>query len=78
MPVKPFFLLFLQSGMCWVKLNLFPLEDSLKDLAQKFGNISSNKDNIETFIQMLREMRFLIGGGLVSGHLCVHAKDLHA
>ncbi|XP_062856156.1 kit ligand a isoform X2 [Trichomycterus rosablanca] len=52
------------SGMCWVKLNVFPLEDSLKDLAQKFGNISSNKDNIETFIQMLREMRFHIGFGL--------------
>ncbi|TSS60368.1 Solute carrier family 23 member 2 [Bagarius yarrelli] len=49
------------SGMCWVKLNVFHLEESLKDLAQKFGNISSNKDYIETFIQMLQEMRYIIG-----------------
>ncbi|KAG7329536.1 hypothetical protein KOW79_007710 [Hemibagrus wyckioides] len=49
------------SGMCWVKLNVFHLEASLKDLAQKFGNISSNKDYIETFVQMLQEMRYIIG-----------------
>ncbi|KAL7885497.1 hypothetical protein AOLI_G00057920 [Acnodon oligacanthus] len=49
------------SGMCWVKLNVFHLEESLKVLAQKFGNISSNKDNIGTFVQMLREMRYHIG-----------------
>ncbi|XP_066506138.1 kit ligand a [Hoplias malabaricus] len=49
------------SGMCWVKLNVFHLEESLKLLAQKFGNISSNKDNIGTFVQMVREIRFHIG-----------------
>ncbi|KAI4894865.1 hypothetical protein NFI96_019178, partial [Prochilodus magdalenae] len=52
------------SGMCWVKLNVFHLEESLKVLAQKFGNISSNKDNIGTFVQMLREIRYHIGNGL--------------
>ncbi|XP_060784400.1 kit ligand a isoform X2 [Neoarius graeffei] len=52
------------SGMCWVKLNIFHLEESLKDLAQKFGNISSNKDYIGTFVQMLQEMRYIIGHGL--------------
>ncbi|XP_072519511.1 kit ligand a [Salminus brasiliensis] len=52
------------SGMCWVKLNVFHLEESLKVLAQKFGNISSNKDNIGTFVQMLREMRYHIGPSL--------------
>lgn len=52
------------SGMCWVKLNVFQLEMSLKDLAQKFGNISSNKDNIETFVQILQEMRYYMGNGL--------------
>ncbi|MCJ8734468.1 hypothetical protein PDJAM_G00235710 [Pangasius djambal] len=52
------------SGMCWVKLNVFHLEESLKELAQKFGNISSNKDYIETFVQMLQEMRYIIGHSL--------------
>ncbi|XP_076878228.1 kit ligand a isoform X2 [Brachyhypopomus gauderio] len=52
------------SGMCWVKLNVFHLEESLKLLAEKFGNISSNKDNIGTFVQMLREIRYHIGNGL--------------
>jgi len=52
--------------MCWVKLNVFHLEVSLKGLAQKFGNISSNKDNIGTFVQILQEMRYHIGHGLVS------------
>lgn len=57
---------FFKSGMCWVKLNVFHLEVSLKGLAQKFGNISSNKDNIGTFVQILQEMRYHIGHGLVS------------
>jgi len=52
--------------MCWVKLNVFHLEVSLKGLAQKFGNISSNKDNIGTFVKILQEMRYHIGQGLVS------------
>ncbi|XP_055048203.2 kit ligand a [Misgurnus anguillicaudatus] len=52
------------SGMCWVKLNVFNLEMSLKGLMQKFGNISSNKDNIETFVQILQEMRYHMGHGL--------------
>lgn len=59
-------LFFFKSGMCWVKLNVFHLEVSLKGLAQKFGNISSNKDNIGTFVQILQEMRYHIGHGLVS------------
>ncbi|KAK1804578.1 hypothetical protein P4O66_020569 [Electrophorus voltai] len=52
------------SGMCWVKLNIFHLEKSLDLLANKFGNISSNKDNIGTLVQMLREMRYYIGDDL--------------
>ncbi|XP_057185422.1 kit ligand a [Triplophysa rosa] len=52
------------SGMCWVKLNVFHLEMSLKGLAQKFGNISSNKDNIGTFVQILQEMRYHMGRSL--------------
>uniref|UniRef100_A0A671PSC6 Kit ligand n=1 Tax=Sinocyclocheilus anshuiensis TaxID=1608454 RepID=A0A671PSC6_9TELE len=52
------------SGMCWVKLNVFHLEVSLKGLAQKFGNISSNKDNMGTLVQILQEMRYHIGHGL--------------
>ncbi|KAI5617258.1 kit ligand precursor, partial [Silurus asotus] len=57
------------SSMCWVQLNVFHLEESLKDLAQKFGNISSNKDYIATFIQMLQEMRYIIGNSLESSML---------
>lgn len=44
--------------MCWVKLNVFYLEESLQDLAHKFGNISSNRKDISIFIQMLQELRF--------------------
>ncbi|KPP58026.1 kit ligand precursor-like, partial [Scleropages formosus] len=43
------------SGMCWVVLNVFHLEESLKDLAQKFGNISSNRDNIDIYVQTLQD-----------------------
>ncbi|XP_063053835.1 kit ligand a isoform X2 [Engraulis encrasicolus] len=50
-----------KSGSCWVKLNVFNLEESLRALARKFGNISSNRDHINTFIQILREMRYHIG-----------------
>lgn len=44
--------------MCWVKLNVFYLEESLQDLAHKFGNISSNRKDISIFIQMFQELRF--------------------
>ncbi|XP_029909785.1 kit ligand a isoform X3 [Myripristis murdjan] len=46
-----------EGGMCWVKLSVFYLEDSLKDLSHKFGNISSNRKDISIFIQMLQEVR---------------------
>lgn len=50
-----------QGGMCWIKLNVFYLEESLQDLAHKFGNISSNRKDISIFIQMLQELRFNLG-----------------
>nr|XP_020448990.1 kit ligand [Monopterus albus]XP_020448991.1 kit ligand [Monopterus albus] len=50
-----------EGGMCWVKLNVFYLEESLKDLGHKFGNISSNKKDISIFIQMLQELRINMG-----------------
>ncbi|KAL2094035.1 hypothetical protein ACEWY4_011347 [Coilia grayii] len=53
-----------ESGLCWVKLNVFHLEESLKALASKFGNISSNREHINTFILILREMRYHIGNVL--------------
>lgn len=46
-----------EGGMCWVKLNVFYLEESLKDLATKFGNISSNTKDIKIFNHMLQELR---------------------
>ncbi|XP_035521079.1 kit ligand a [Morone saxatilis] len=50
-----------EGGMCWVKLNVFYLEESLKDLAHKFGNISSNRKDISIFVQMMQELRFNLG-----------------
>ncbi|XP_068168647.1 kit ligand a [Antennarius striatus] len=49
------------GGMCWVKLNIFYLEESLQDLAHKFGNISSNRKDISIFIQMMQELRLNLG-----------------
>ncbi|XP_068596072.1 kit ligand a [Brachionichthys hirsutus] len=49
------------GGMCWVKLNIFYLEESLQDLAHKFGNISSNRKDISIFIQMMQELRLSLG-----------------
>ncbi|XP_045079506.1 kit ligand [Coregonus clupeaformis] len=46
------------GGMCWVSLNVFHLELSLRGLADKFGNISSNKYNISILIEMLKETRY--------------------
>ncbi|XP_010885485.1 uncharacterized protein LOC105020288 isoform X2 [Esox lucius] len=46
------------SGVCWFLLNIYPLEQSLRELAQVFGAISSNKDNIMLFITMLQNLRF--------------------
>lgn len=47
-----------EGGMCWVKLNLFYLEGSLKNLTHKFGNISSNRRDISIIIEMLQGLRF--------------------
>lgn len=39
--------------MCWVQLNLYYLEESLKKLSVKFGNISSNREDISILKEML-------------------------
>lgn len=39
-------------------LNIYPLEQSLRKLANMFGTISSNKENIVVFIAMLKNLRF--------------------
>ncbi|CAJ1054927.1 uncharacterized protein LOC117805109 [Xyrichtys novacula] len=46
------------AGMCWVVLNIYPLEQSLRKLANMFGAISSNKENIIVFIAMIKSLRF--------------------
>ncbi|XP_036433514.1 kit ligand b isoform X2 [Colossoma macropomum] len=48
------------GGACWLHLNLYPLEISLKTLALKFGNLSSNRENITIFITMLQGLRFTV------------------
>ncbi|KAL0968643.1 hypothetical protein UPYG_G00269560 [Umbra pygmaea] len=48
------------GGMCWVELNIFNLELSLQELAEKFGNISSNKYNITILIAVLKDKRFAL------------------
>lgn len=49
---------FYKAGACWLVLNIYPLEQSLRKLADMFGAISSNKDNITVFIAMLKGLRF--------------------
>ncbi|XP_029016619.1 uncharacterized protein LOC114861500 [Betta splendens] len=46
------------AGTCWVVLNIYPLEQSLRKLAGMFGPISSNRENILVFIAMLKSLRF--------------------
>ncbi|XP_051248767.1 uncharacterized protein LOC127359095 isoform X2 [Dicentrarchus labrax] len=46
------------AGTCWVVLNIYPLEQSLRKLANMFGAVSSNKENIVVFIAMLKSLRF--------------------
>ncbi|KAM6937122.1 kit ligand a [Xenentodon cancila] len=53
-----------EGGMCWVKLNVFYLEESLQGLANKFGNISSNRNDISIVIQILQELRLKMGGSV--------------
>ncbi|XP_062864097.1 kit ligand b [Trichomycterus rosablanca] len=48
------------GGLCWLHLNLYPAESSLKSLALKFGNLSTNRENITMFITMLQGLRFPI------------------
>ncbi|KAJ8374206.1 hypothetical protein SKAU_G00047860 [Synaphobranchus kaupii] len=52
------------SGTCWVELNTFHMEKSLKALAETFGNISSNRNNISIFVQMLEDVRYRIGADM--------------
>lgn len=52
--------LHLQAGTCWVVLNIYPLEQSLRKLASMFGTISTNKDNVLLFIAMLKSLRFTL------------------
>ncbi|XP_051547017.1 uncharacterized protein LOC127436735 [Myxocyprinus asiaticus] len=48
------------GGTCWLHLNLFPVESSLKALSLRFGNLSMNKANITIFITMLQGFRFTL------------------
>ncbi|XP_030627893.1 kit ligand b [Chanos chanos] len=48
------------GGACWLQLNLYPVETSLKALALKFGNLSPNRANITMFITMLQGLRFTL------------------
>ncbi|XP_051974041.1 uncharacterized protein LOC127637161 [Xyrauchen texanus] len=48
------------GGACWLHLNLFPVESSLKALSLKFDNLSMNKSNITIFLTMLQGFRFTL------------------
>lgn len=39
-------------------LNVYPLEQSLRHLAEMFGAVSSNRENILVFVTMLKSLRF--------------------
>ncbi|XP_042562713.1 kit ligand b isoform X2 [Clupea harengus] len=49
------------AGKCWLQLNIYPVEKSLKQLAHKFNNLSINRENITIFITMLQGLRFMLG-----------------
>uniref|UniRef100_A0A3P8VMA6 Kit ligand n=1 Tax=Cynoglossus semilaevis TaxID=244447 RepID=A0A3P8VMA6_CYNSE len=69
------------ADTCWVVLNIYPLEQSLRKLANMFGTISSNKENIIVFIAMLKSLRFTFDHEeLVSGAVSSSANsyDLRA
>ncbi|XP_026083217.1 kit ligand b [Carassius auratus] len=48
------------GGACWLYVNLNHVESSLKTLARKFGNLSTNKANITIFVTMLEGFRFTL------------------
>lgn len=54
------FMTFFQVRMCWVKLNIYYLEQSIQKLADKFGNISSNKQDINLVNHCLQNVRMKI------------------
>ncbi|XP_047208091.1 kit ligand a isoform X2 [Girardinichthys multiradiatus] len=69
-----------KGEMCWVKLNVFVLEQSLGDLSKKFGNISSNKDIIKLVIHYLQEERLNIQNnvdmeGLMLDFMCHYREE---
>lgn len=57
-----------KGGLCWIHLNLYPVESSLKNLALKFGNLSLNRENITMFITMLQGLRFTIDNEELVSH----------
>lgn len=59
---KHFSFLIFKGGACWLYVNLYKVESSLKTLALKFGNLSTNKANITIFITMLQGFRFTLEG----------------
>uniref|UniRef100_A0A3B5MFP2 Kit ligand n=1 Tax=Xiphophorus couchianus TaxID=32473 RepID=A0A3B5MFP2_9TELE len=46
-----------EAGTCWVVLNIYPLERSLEKLASMFGDMSSNRDDVNVFVTMLKSLR---------------------
>lgn len=59
---KHFSFLIFKGGACWLYVNLYKVESSLKTLALKFGNLSTNKANITIFVIMLENFRFNLDG----------------
>lgn len=41
-------------------LNIYPLEQSLRNLAGMFGAVSSNREQVSVFISMLKSLRFTL------------------
>lgn len=66
-----------EGGMCWAKLNIFFLEESLIDLSHKFGNISSNRNDIGIFVAMLQESRMKMGSPepIMNDFLCHYREE---
>jgi len=73
---KYFSFLIFKGGACWLYVNLYKVESSLKTLALKFGNLSTNKANITIFITMLQGFRFTLEGEELVIHSYLHSYSL--
>lgn len=64
-------------------LNIYPLERSLEKLASMFGAVSSNRDDVNVFVTMLKSLRLtfdheeLVGNRQLHSYVCSFLECTH-